>query len=171
MATWYGKTFRNEAANSEGLPSYWKPDAGLTNIITGKVELDYFKYGGTGGSILDTNLWLLDSQLLRPARDLSQWAKIDDLWASYVLDGLLGWDINRLSSDVLPVDIGDFQKKLTYYNELSKKINSTIRDELLALPIPLSGAAILAVGTYADPSVDKQSMFETLQTRFKWDVE
>lgn len=171
ISTWYGKTFSKEAATSDtnGLSSYWQPDAGLTDIITGKVEYDSFKYGGTGGSIFDANLWLLDSQILRPAKDLSSWAKIDDLWASYVIDALLGWDIHRISN-VLPVDIGDFLKRKTYYNELKKTIDITIEEELLSLPIPSDGAGILAVGTYADITVDKQAMFESLQTSFKWDV-
>ena len=172
ISTWYGKTFNKEegVSDTNGLRSYWKPDAGLTDIITGKVEHDSFKYGGTGGSIFDANLWLLDSQLLRPTKDLSSWAKIDDLWASYVLDALLGWNIHRISNDVLPIDIGDFHKKKTYYNELKKSVDITIEEELLSLPIPSNGAGILTVATYADTTVDKQAMFESLQTNFKWDV-
>ena len=171
VSTWYGKTFRKEQESGEGgLPSYWKPDAGLTDIITGEIEYDSFKYGGTGGSIFDANLWLLDSQLLRPARDLSSWAKIDDLWASYVIDALLGWNINRISNNVLPIDIGDFHKKKTYYNELKKSVDISIERELLRLPIPSNGAGILTVATYADTTVDKQAMFESLQTKFMWDI-
>ena len=173
ISTWYGKTFQDEVAATAGtaeLPSYWKPDAGLTDIITGKVKYNTFKYGGTGGSIFDTNLWLLDSQLLRPAKDLSSWAKIDDLWASYVLDALLGWNINRITNDVLPIDIGDFRKKKTYYNVMKTKVDKKIEDELIKFPIPSSGTAILNVATYADKSVDKQAMFDSLQTKFMWDV-
>ena len=49
----------------------------------------------TGGSIFDANLWLLARQLRHLAGDLSSWARIEDLWASYVIDALLGWDIRR----------------------------------------------------------------------------
>lgn len=166
MTTWYGKTF-HESASSGGLAQYWKPDAGLTDVINGNVTSDKFKYGGPGGSIFDTDLWLLDSQLLRLARDLSAFAKMDDLWASYVLDGLLGWDITRLSPDVLPVDIGAFNQKKLYYDVIKKKIDSAIEDELLSL----NGRRIFSVSTYNNPAVDKQSMFESLQTTFRWDVE
>ena len=129
ISTWYGKTFGKQAASCEdGLPSYWKPDAGLTDLITGNAKGESFKYGGTGGSIFDSNLWLLDSQLLRLERegDLPQWARIDDLWASYVLGALLGWEINRISNDVLPIDIGDFLKLKTRFKLHRSKINKQL---------------------------------------------
>lgn len=125
ISTWYGKTFLNQdIGHGDSTYSYWKPDFSLTDLIAGKSKLQYFKYGGTGGSIFDANLWLLESQLLRLARggDLHHWARIDDLWASYVLDALLGWDIRRISSDVIPIDIGDFFKKKRHgTNYIDKK--------------------------------------------------
>jgi hypothetical protein len=54
--------------------------------------------------MFNTNIWLADDQLLRLAYDLSSWNRIDDLWASYVLDALLGWEMHRTGT--LPVDIG-----------------------------------------------------------------
>jgi len=169
MTTWYGKTFQKDET---GIANYWKPVYGLIDIVRGKhwPNSSDFKYGGTGGSILDANLWLLDSQLMRLTSDLSPWAKIDDLWTSYVLDALLGWDIRRLKPRTMPIDIGTFRKNDIYHDILSERIPSDTEEELMGLNLP-NNQSILESATWTDPSVDKQDMFHTLQTTFLWETD
>merc|ERR1711862_247115 len=157
---------------SKGMGQYWKPIYGLIDIVSGKhwSESATFKYGGTGGSIWDTNIWLLDSQLLRPAKDLAVWAKIDDLWASYVIDALLGWEMRSLNPSTVPIDIGDFREKKTYYHILSRKVSARTEKELMDLHLPAK-QSILSVSTWSDPAVDKEGMFTKLQTTFGWDID
>mmetsp|Transcript_38120 Transcript_38120/g.92712 ORF Transcript_38120/g.92712 Transcript_38120/m.92712 type:complete len:739 (-) Transcript_38120:1358-3574(-) len=162
MTTWYGKTFLPD--NSTGLARYWVPEHNMLRVLSGEGWTAY-KYGGTGGSIFDTNLWLLDSQLMRLASDLSKWSKIDDLWASYVLDALLGWSIRRLAPTIVPVDVGAYRDLPEYRNVLQMD-NAT--DSLL-LSKELTTHEVLAVATYTDPKVNKNDMFERLQTTFLWD--
>ena len=110
MTTWYGKTFARDP--NTGFGNYWKAQGRRSDLFSGKTlsfPFTTFKYGGTGGSIWDTkNVWLIESQLLRLTTDLSAWNKIDDLWASYVLDALLGWEIRRTTT--FPIDINTFKK-------------------------------------------------------------
>ena len=128
-----------------------------------------FTYGGTGGSIFDASLWLLDSQLMRLADDLSEWNRVDDLWASYVLDALLGWKIQRLKPPHMPVDIGDFfSNKSNRFHDMTKEyIPPKIAVEL---EMEFGNHGVSKVGTWVDPSVNKQDMFTTLQEAFLWNV-
>jgi hypothetical protein len=129
-----------------------------------------FTYGGTGGSIFDASLWLLDKQLMRLTGDLSDWNKVDDLWASYVLDALLGWKIQRLEPPHMPVDIGDFfSNKSKRFHDMTKEyIPPSI---VVDLEMEFGGTHYISkVGTWRDPSVNKQQMFTTLQETFMWKV-
>ena len=80
-----------------------------TDLMVGKQwpSITNFKYGGAGGSIFDTNLSLLNSQLQRLRADLRSWSKIDDLW--YVMDALLGWEIRRIPPPKMPINIENYQ--------------------------------------------------------------
>mmetsp|Transcript_38122 Transcript_38122/g.92729 ORF Transcript_38122/g.92729 Transcript_38122/m.92729 type:complete len:799 (-) Transcript_38122:70-2466(-) len=167
MTTWYGKTFLRN--NSTSLGSYWNPEYGLHDVMLGKGWTVY-KYGGTGGSIFDSNLWLLDSQLLRLSSDLSEWSKIDDLWASYVLDALLGWSIRRLSPEVIPVDIGDYRNLPLYRQILLPQMDNATNFFLLSDKLVPPAHDLTEVATYKDPKVDKNEMFLKLQTDFLWDA-
>jgi hypothetical protein len=128
-----------------------------------------FTYGGTGGSIFDANLWLLDKQLMRLAGDLSSWNKIDDLWSSYVLDALLGWKIQRLEPPHMPIDIGDFcsNKTKKYHDITVEYIPPSIA---LELEMGFGTHDVRNAATWKDPSVNKQEMFTTLQEAFMWNV-
>jgi hypothetical protein len=175
MTTWYGKNFYKSVADG-GLAQYWKQDDNFYDVVAGKIKTDTWKYGGTGGSIVDTNLWLLDDQLLRLSRDLKGWAKVDDLWASYILDALLGWTIHRLPVNIKPVDIGLFNQKTKYYTLLKqlKKVGIATENELRDVDIVSNArnvnGSIRDVATFTDPEVDKQLMFETLQMKFRWEA-
>ena len=165
MTTWYGKTFKRDES---GYGNYWKPEMKILGLIDGShmSDISTFKYGGPGGSIWDTNIWLLDSQLMRLASDLSFWAKIDDLWVSYVLDALLGWEIRR--SDTLPVDIGALHLKGRIYHHMKRRVGENITQELLNLK---EVGNVMKEATYKDPTVDKTGMFRALQEDFMWDIE
>ena len=164
LATWYAWQFRGSRKNI----SYADSTFLYKDILDGGKwpAVSIFKYGGAGGSIYDTNLWLLDSQLMRLAGDLSRWSKIDDLWASYVLDALLGWELRRLTPGSVPVDIGKtgayFSKQELYIHENHKKV-------VLELMVN-SGQDTQAVATYLDPGVNKETMFCELQRCFHWDI-
>ena len=168
---WVG-TGKINKKNSKGIGEYWKPIDGLTQLVRGQnwPQSRFFKYGGTGGSILDTNMWLLDSQVLRLAKDLSSWSKIDDLWSSYVLDALLGWEIRRLSPGSMPIDIGAYRENKYYRRYTSVRISDAAKHQLMKLPLP-EKKSILQVATWSDPNVDKQDMFEELQRTFLWEIE
>jgi len=168
MTTWYGKTFERV---SSGYANYWKSTITMIDIVNGEKwpDVAIFKYGGTGGSIFDTNLWLLESQLLRLREDLSGWAKIDDLWASYVIDALLGWELRRLAPPDMPIDIGRYHDSEEYNRTITKHLSYPVQRELMKLQ-PQSGHSIRTSATFLDPSVDKQKMFVSLQTKFMWDI-
>lgn len=167
MTTWYGKIFVNTPSGAD----YFAPTISMTDIVEGKKwpTVSSYKYGGTGGSIFDTNLWLLDSQLMRLCKDLSRWAKIDDLWSSYVLDALLGWQIRRLSPSTIPIDIGKFHSDIEYHRQVSGRISGQHFNQLNKLQAVTD--RMKSVGTWIDPTVDKQTMFEMLQTKFMWEIE
>jgi len=103
---------------------------------------------------------------MRLATDLSFWAKIDDIWVSYVLDALLGWEIRR--TDTLPVDIGAFLLQKGSYRHKKHRLSENITKELLKLQ---DISDITEVATWKDPSVNKTKMFLTLQKDFMWDIE
>ena len=124
--------------------------------------------GGPGGSIIDSNLWLIDGQLMRLDSDLSSWADIDDLWMSYVLDALLGWSIRRLTPPAIPIDLGDFGKQDWYRNVMSKQVNDgRVLQELVRLG---HSNEISRVATYSAIKDTKTQMFQDLQTEMLWDV-
>jgi len=163
MTTWYGKVFDRKVS---GVPAhYWKQITKYDELLFGRAwpRVSYFKYGAPCGSIYDSNLWLQETQLLRIAADLHRWSKIDDLWVSYVMDALLGWQIRRLSPPMVPIDIGlgnHIPKKLVASKHLSDvtMLQKTVSRETKK------------VATYLDRSVDKVAMFNELQSSFHWDA-
>ena len=159
MTTWYGKTFNQVPAD------YWKPSIKFHELLFGLAwpRVTYFKYGGVRASIFDTNLWLQETQLLRLAADLRRWSKIDDLWASYVMDALLGWQIRRLSPKVVPLDIG-FQGSMRMELVASKHLSDFTELQEIA------SHETKKVVTFLDPSVDKVAMVDELQNSFHWDM-
>ena len=183
MTTWYGKKWikqnelkktNKQTPKNNDLAKYWYPSVENVELLKKErwPEINTFKYGGAGGSIYDTNLWLLDAQLQRPARDLKKWAKIDDLWASYVLDALLGWEIRRLGPPApVPMDVGDFQKKGAHFQFVYRTFDKQIREMLHSkYMMPKAGPLIADVATWNDPTVNKQEMFSELQTSYMWEV-
>jgi len=168
MTTWYGKTFEKD---SNGYADYWNPAIAHIDVIRGRKypQISIFKYGGTGGSIFDTNLWLLNSQLMRPTKDLYKWAKVDDLWSSFVLDALMGWEMRRLTPPAMPVDIGFYREQREYRRIMVKSVVSDIDKLLIGLDIP-NERTIRGSAVTRDPTVDKQRAFQELRTFYMWDV-
>lgn len=79
---------------------YW--NGSLINISDCKknkvVNLDNFHYGGTGGSIIDVNIFNQNSELWNIPNDLPiniSIYNIEDLWLSYVIIYYYKWNIKR----------------------------------------------------------------------------
>jgi len=80
MTTWYGKTFSKKSP-STGTADFWTSDILWSDIATQALpNVTTFAYGGPGGSVFDTNLWLFDQQLLRLRGDLREYYEFDDVW-------------------------------------------------------------------------------------------
>jgi hypothetical protein len=61
-------------------------------------EICDFHYGGTGGSIVDVNIFSRNSKLWEKPTDLPQGtmiSNIEDLWLSFILRKEYGWTIPR----------------------------------------------------------------------------
>jgi hypothetical protein len=178
MTTWYGKNFIFEVKKREQHAShmksafetrvtdYWKSSISYNDIIHCKMQkVSNFTYGGPGGSIYDTNLWLFDQQLLRLKHDLKRFFRFDDIWSSYVLDGLLGWEQRRLQTPI-PIDIANCHRK--QFKHILEKTPSR-QKELLKLN-KLIGSKLKSSGTWQVSSDAKNEMFTELQDKFHWDV-
>lgn len=81
-------------------PSYWKDS--IINIDDTKNNLKKniteFHYGGTGGSIIDTNIFLPNSLLWHIPKDMPNNItiyNIEDLWLSFIVTYYYNWNIKR----------------------------------------------------------------------------
>jgi len=169
MTTWYGKVFKADAKTR--LASYWNSSICFNDLESGRCPrvLD-FSYGGPGGCAIDANLWLLDSQLLRLRHDLHDLHEYDDIWVSYVLDGLLGWGIRRLVAPV-PLDISSLWSE-SRFNRLHSLVEEQDVAKLNEIRIQLHdevrAAATFANGTSLSDT--KADVFDRMQTEFRWNV-
>ena len=155
MTTWYGKRF---AAGAD----YWNSYITYGDIIRKrKPGVKTFTYGGPGGCIIDTNLWALDYQLFRLQGDLQDYFEFDDIWVSYVLDNLLGWNIFR-EMEAIPVTLGS-------PGPLRKDTWGRYIDGILNLFSKEEKEAIRAVGTHTNRKTKKSAMLQGPQ--FKWLVQ
>lgn len=102
MITWFGKCF------DKSCPKYWQN--------TNKYNLTYFDYGGTGGCIIDTNIFNESSEIWNLSRIDLPIKKMEDLWLSYVIS-LYDWKIKN--SNLKP---NMFTDKTTINNALWKTL-------------------------------------------------
>jgi hypothetical protein len=169
MTTWYGKTFSKKDFFT-GMADYWTSDIKWSDIIAVKklTNITTFTYGGPGGSVFDSNIWLFDQQLLRLKYDLQQYYEFDDVWTSYVIDALLGWEHRRLPFP-LPVDIANIDHKL--YNEtIIPNLPAGQAEKLFQMHQNMA-AKLKAVATYSGSARGpKTEMFLDMQRHFRWHV-
>lgn len=124
-----------------------------------QTDITAFTYSGRGGSVFDINLWLFESQIRQLIEYTEQSdAESDDVCMSYAIDALLGWDQRRLANPI-PVDILEWAK-LNGNGTGFPGVPDEIKNELQRTG--LSVRHYTASGTGA--------LFNTLQTKFKWDV-
>ncbi|CAB9517021.1 expressed unknown protein [Seminavis robusta] len=121
-----------------------------------------FVYVNLGGAVFDANLWLLDRQLLRPGRDLTELADASDVWVSFVMDGLLGWNMNRYSPNQLSL----FSIPWLDNKEYRLKVNGEITKPEVE--------RIRKLNNKAPPDGTKEQKmmraFERLQKTYQWNV-
>jgi hypothetical protein len=104
------------------MPDSGNPVTTWENLMRGELELDAFAYGGPGGSVFDVNLRLFELQLIRLKRDLKGYHQFENLWASFVIDALLGWELHwqpALSIDIANCHHGVHQE--TVFRGLPEK--------------------------------------------------
>lgn len=168
MTTWYGKSFSNIDPTT-GLVDYWTSDIKWTDIATKRLtEVTTFTYGGPGGSVYDGNLWLFDQQLLRLGDDLERYYEFDDVWASFCIDALLGWEHRRIPFPI-PVDIANCDKK-EYDIYIYRNTPFGVKDKLLQMNKAMK-TKMLAVATFSSGARgSKTDMFGDLQRHFRWDI-
>ncbi|CAB9497318.1 Glycosyl transferase [Seminavis robusta] len=168
MTTWYGKTFPNTDQQT-GKADYWTSGILWKYIMRGETELASFTYGGPGGSVFDINLWLFGQQLMRLQRDLQQYYEFDDLWASYIIDAMLGWELRR-SPWPVPIDIANCDHPIyneTIFPSLPEKQAARIRQMNADMQVQLRAVATFSDNTTANT---KSGMFDDLCTRYYWHV-
>jgi hypothetical protein len=118
--TWYVKKW-----NKQNL-DYWKGNVIKINKNSTK-NIDpneIFHYGGTGGSIIDVNIFNPNSRLWEVPTNTQNYSvyNIEDLWLSFVITYYYGWEIKFSNL---------FEKTLNYENSISKKqaLSSTLFKE------------------------------------------
>eukprot|EP00122_Pirum_gemmata_P019825 Pgem_evm1s18549 len=154
-AMWYGKTFKcskNEYGN------YWRSLIGNAEETHAQrnSHLTSFTYGGPGGSIFPANLWLMNDMLLRLKDDsyLKQYINFDDIWVSYLMNGVLGWSLERLTQN-LPYDLSWSRAKQFLPNGFAiRKIKKQL----------------IQSGTYSKSIKIKEKTFMDFQQKYFWDV-
>jgi glycosyltransferase involved in cell wall biosynthesis len=140
MVTWYGKQFTQQ---NDGVADYWFSSPDMDDIRRRRCsERDLFTYGGPGGSIFNANLFWVDG-LRRLDRDLSLYYEFDDVWISYLLNHVLGWDIRRTML-AQPKELALVRSK---------------HDEAVR------------VGTWDSKKTEKNAFFEFLQTDMNWSID
>lgn len=167
MTTWHGKTFPNTDQKT-GMADYWTSTITWANLMRGELELNAFTYGGPGGSVFDINLWLFEHQLMRLKGDLKRFYQFDDLWASFVIDALLGWELRRQPS--LPIDIANcdhFVYSESIFPSLPEKQALRLRQMNADMKKQLQAVATLSDKAVANA---KAGMFADLNTQFNWHV-
>ena len=92
--TFYGKHWIKKN------PSYWKDSIININDLNNNLKKNIikFNYGGTGGSIIDTNIFLPNSLLWNIPKDLPNNItiyNIEDLWLSFIVTHYYKWNIQR----------------------------------------------------------------------------
>jgi glycosyltransferase involved in cell wall biosynthesis len=97
---WYGKVWEPQS----GQLNYWHSELNMTGIRCDKQpEIKTFQYGGPGGSIYSADLWLFERELYRLHNDLERFHDFDDLWVSYLMNSLMGWEMRRITGPI-PLD-------------------------------------------------------------------
>ena len=81
----------------------------------------------------------------------------------------MGWDIYRLPHQTIPIDIGLLKKNKKYFQIVEDRLLNSTKSELIGLSSSHDSNNIRDVATFLDNDVDKQKVFELLQTRFRWD--
>jgi hypothetical protein len=91
--TWYGRYWNTTPE------SYWKGSVlDYSDCIQHKkAHIKYFQYGGTGGCIIDTQIFSTESELwtLPKLPDELSVFNIEDLWLSFVSTHKYNWKIER----------------------------------------------------------------------------
>eukprot|EP00122_Pirum_gemmata_P021104 Pgem_evm1s19688 len=154
-AMWYGKTF---GCSMEEYGNYWVSLIGNAEETHAQYNshIKSFTYGGPGGSVYPANLWLMNDMLLRLKDDdyLKQYINFDDIWVSYLMNGVLGWSLNRLSQD-LPYDLS--------WPRAKEYLPSNFEMETLS-------NKLIQSGTYVKSGKIKQTTFMDFQRKYFWDV-
>jgi hypothetical protein len=166
MTTWYGKTF---STTKTGIADFGNSKITCGDLLRGDLELDTFAYNGPGGSVFDVNLWLFEHQLTRLNGDLKGYHQFDDLWVSYVMDALLGWEMRWQSS--IPVDISNCHRGIydkTVFLSLPEEQVQRLKQMNTAMKEHPQSVATFLNKTLANA---KASMFADLTTRFFWHVD
>jgi len=77
---WYGKIFLESKTK---LVDYWATSINMDGIrAKERMDIARWRYGGPGGSIYSTDLWLYDKELFRLSDDLVRFHDYDDIWVS-----------------------------------------------------------------------------------------
>jgi len=167
MTTWYGKLFANK---HRGEPAdYWTPDPSAS--MDKQPNIKRFKYGGPGGSIIDTNLWLFAPHILRLLNNMQRFYEFDDIWVSFVLDAMLGWEIRRTLTAfpyLLEREAHRRQGRIWSINPYfinGMAITDSDNPERSRLAKELTN-----VGTFAENKYKKKMMFNYLQKYYSWEV-
>jgi glycosyltransferase involved in cell wall biosynthesis len=91
---WFGKKWTMDNID------YWEGSIIQTHECKylKKLEIRDFHYGGTGGAIIDVNIFLKNSELWKIPNDLPEDTiiyNIEDLWLSFIMRKLYAWTIPR----------------------------------------------------------------------------
>jgi len=108
---WYGKIFDKKNIN------YWYPYFGMPYLLKNnkQTNLNKFHYGGTGGSIIDINIFNEKSYLWKIPDDIpTSIYNIEDLWLSFIITYYYDWNINRSYLPIIEIDYKESLNKALY---------------------------------------------------------
>jgi hypothetical protein len=109
---WYGKIFNKKKLK------YWQPICAVKGEFNNNNKM--LHYGGTGGSIIDTNIFKSDSRLWKIPTDLPVSVyNIEDLWLSFIITYYYNW---KICPSCLPTS--EYTNKDTQNNALYKTLKN-----------------------------------------------
>lgn len=117
--TWFGRVFNKSEKISDY--NYWDSESTYSSIHTNNynplTQHGQFHYGGTGGSVIDTNIFRFDITFRCP----TEYRNIEDLWLSYVVRQVIGGKINNIHNPIKQHTFENEQKTALWKNVGDRK--------------------------------------------------
>ena len=158
MASWSGKTYSRQLGQV-GVEFVSEP------VSEEEEKTTSFTYSAASGALFDANLFLFDG-LFRLEKDLTHMVDASDVWTSYVMDALLGWQMHRVVSTTIPLlNIGSLHED----SMAKESLPSGFKERIMMLNKALMDSS--PQNSVSKPCSEcKSRAFTELQQKFHWHV-